>query len=124
MGRKDTESSKNYVMSYVRIRQKEEIVAMHIENVVISELRKSGKTEIKDLNYDFTYFQMPVVKKSSSLTIKGLVESYDIGVEIHVVDIYPISEGYYDSNTFDIKEEVKREGLKSVSYFDRIKKSY
>ncbi len=113
LGNRSSQISKEYIEKYVEYKQKEEVLAMHIENIVVSELKNSGNEKFKEMTYRSSYLGMPVIKIKTSFSLTGPKKLYNIGFETHDVMVDGRSEKYYSGNTFDIKVEANRPGLKS-----------
>ncbi len=115
--------SKQYVSELVRIRQKEEAIGVHGENIIMSELKRSGNEKFKAIDLDLTYSSMPVIKKSTAFVNLKEVETMMIGFEIHTIESTLINEEYYN-NTLNISNEIQRTDIKSTNYLEFVKKKF
>lgn len=115
------ESGKTDATDTTKIRQKEEILAMHIENVVVGELRATKKEKYENLEHSFTYQVMPILKTETTGSIFNRVTNYYLSAEIHVLDVGEINSDYYNKGDLDIKKEADKDGLYSIPIEQRFK---
>lgn len=116
---------KKYIEEYVQIRVHEELVAVHMENIVVSELKKSGHSQYANLSYTTSYQSMPYLNESLAIGgttgLKLSEMQYSIGRRTVYTDGGRFNESYYDSNSFSIYNESKRTGFSYQTFEERFK---